>query len=288
MEVRFDQMRALAAQDHNLAECSKGGQKMILESNVFEKIPERLDKCRKIVPDGERECVWAEAGVIPYKLCDSRFDCINCSFDIVMRGGNELIPRRILSTGGKICTHRFYSHSHTWAKVEEKAFVRIGLDDFGQNILGRVDKICLPLRDEKIGKKSIRIKARGLIIPLAPPVEGYVEEVNENLIHQPQLANTSPYEKGWLVLLRPTRLVKNLKKLFYGAAAIQWFDVEMYRLAALITSEINRKVDKQLGMTLPDGGLPDFDMLNDLPQSITKKVMEQFFLYSHTNDKFKE
>jgi glycine cleavage system H protein len=255
--------------------------------NLFERIPERLDEFRKTVPDGEKECVWAEAGVVPYKLCDSHFDCTNCSFDIVMRGGNELIPRRVRSKGGKLCTHRFYSHSHTWAQVEEKAFVRIGIDDFGQNVLGPINKICLPLRDEKIGKKSIRVKARGLIIPLTPPVDGYVEEVNEELINQPQLANKSPYEKGWLVLLRPTRLVRNLKHLFYGAAAIQWFEVEMYRLAALITSEINSKVDEKMGMTLPDGGVPDFDVLNELPQSITKKVMEQCFLYSYTTDKVK-
>ena len=153
--------------------------------------------------------------------------------------------------------------------------------------MGPIEKICLPLKDEKIGKKSIRIKARGLIIPLTTPVDGYVEEVNEDLINYPHLANKSPYEKGWLVLLRPTRLVKNLKKLFYGADAIQWFDVEMYRLAALITSEINRKVNRQLGMTMPDGGLPDFDILKELPASITKRIMEQCFLYCHTNDKFK-
>ena len=258
-----------------------------LGKNVFERIPERLDEYRKIVPAGEKECVWAEAGVVPYKLCDSMLDCANCSFDIVMRGGNELIPRRIHSQGGKVCTHRFYSHCHSWAQVEDKAFVRIGIDDFGQNILGPIEKICLPLKDEKIGRKSIRIKARGLIIPLTPPVDGYVEEVNEDLINYPHLANKSPYEKGWLVLLRPTRLVKNLKKLFYGTDAIQWFDVEMYRLAALITSEINRKVNRQLGMTMPDGGLPDFDILKELPINITKRIMEQCFLYCHTSDKFK-
>jgi glycine cleavage system H protein len=260
-----------------------------LGNNLFERISERLDGFRKTVPDGEKECVWAEAGVVPYKLCDSGFDCPNCSFDIVMRGGgNELIPKRMHSRGGKFCTHRFYSHCHTWAQVEEKAFVRIGVDDFGQNILGPVEKICLPLRGEKIGKKSIRIKARSSIISLTPPVDGYVEEVNDDLINQPQLVNKSPYEKGWLVLLRPTSLVRSLKSLFYGPAAKQWFDVEMYRLAALITSEINSRVDEQLGMTLPDGGLPDFTILKELPPSITKKVVEQCFLYCHTNDKFKD
>ena len=53
-----------------------------LGKNLFERIPERLDEYRKIVPHGEKECVWAEAGVVPYKLCDSHFDCTNCSFDI--------------------------------------------------------------------------------------------------------------------------------------------------------------------------------------------------------------
>ena len=258
-----------------------------LGKNLFERIPERLDKCRKIVPDGEMECVWAEAGVVPYKLCDSHYDCSNCSFDIVMRGGKELIPRRTLSRGGKLCTHRFYHHCHTWAQVEAKAFVRIGIDDFGQNILGPIEKVCLPLRDEKIGKKSIRIKARNTIIPLTPPVDGYVEEVNEEIINEPQLTNASPYERGWLVLLRPTRLVRNLRHLFYGAAAIQWFDLEMFRLAALISTQLNTRKDEELFMTLPDGGLPDFDILNKLPPDITKKVLEQCFLYSHTNDKFK-
>jgi glycine cleavage system H protein len=172
--------------------------------------------------------------------------------------------------------------------VEEKAFVRIGIDDFGQNILGPIEKICLPLRDEKIGRKSIRIKARNAIIPLMPPVDGYVEDVNDELVNQPRLANKSPYEKGWLVLLRPTRLVRNLKNLFYGGAAIQWFDVEMFRLAALVTSELNSEPDEQLGMTLPDGGLPDFEILDKLPPNITKRVLEQCFLYGQIRDKLKE
>ena len=258
-----------------------------IEKNPSAKMQKRRSKYRKVVPDGEMECLWAEAGVVPYKLCDFHFDCTNCTFDIVMRGSNDLIPRRVRSKGGELCTHRFYSHFHTWAQVEEKGYVRIGIDDFGQNILGPIEEICLPLRDEKIDKKSVRIKARGSIIPLIPPVDGYVVGVNEDLAQQPNLANICPYEEGWLVLIRPTRLVKNLNKLFYGTATIQWFDVEMHRLAALISSELNQGAD-DLGMTLPDGGLPDFNILDKLPQAITKRILEQCFLYQHTNDKFKD
>ena len=111
-------------------------------------------------------------------------DCANCSFDIVMRGGNELIPRRIHSQGGKVCTHRFYSHCHSWAQVEDKAFVRIGIDDFGQNILGPIGKICLPLKDEKIGRKSIRIKARDLIIPVITSYSIHYTKLYDQILDQ--------------------------------------------------------------------------------------------------------
>jgi len=259
----------------------------MIYKNIIERIPERLKEYRKVVPDGELECVWAEAGVVPYKLCDSEFDCSNCIFDMVMRGGNELVPRRIYTKGGKLCPHRFYHHCHTWAKVEGNALVRVGIDDFGQNILGPIEEISLPIRDEKLGKKSIRVKGRGIIIPIISPVDGYVVAVNEDLVEQPQLANKSPYDKGWLVMIRPTRLVKNLKNLFYGPDALQWFDVEIFRFAALVSAETNSYASKELGMTLPDGGLPDFEILNDLHQSIKKRVLEQCFLYAHTHDTFK-
>ena len=61
----------------------------------------------------------------------------------------------------------------------------------------------------------------------------------------------------------------------------------MYRLAALITAEINHGAGDELGMTMPDGGLPDFDVLDKLPPMMTKKILEQCFLYAHTNDDFK-
>ncbi|MBT4365761.1 MAG: hypothetical protein HOD17_14875, partial [Desulfobacteraceae bacterium] len=35
----------------------------------------------KIVPPGKKKCVWMEAGVVSYKLCDNNFDCTTCSYD---------------------------------------------------------------------------------------------------------------------------------------------------------------------------------------------------------------
>lgn len=30
-------------------------------------------------------CVWMKARVVNFKLCDHRYDCLNCSFDRAMR-----------------------------------------------------------------------------------------------------------------------------------------------------------------------------------------------------------
>jgi len=35
----------------------------------------------KIVPPGKKKCVWMEAGVVSYKLCDHNFDCSTCVYD---------------------------------------------------------------------------------------------------------------------------------------------------------------------------------------------------------------
>ena len=253
-----------------------------LEADETGKTGECPDDYRKVIPEGEKACVWAEAGVVRYKLCNSNFDCNNCAFDIAMRGGDNLIPGRMDTPSGRLCAYRFYSRCHLWALVEDNAFVRIGIDDLGQKVLGSLEKICLPLKDEKIGKKSIRLKVEDSIVPLVPPVEGYVEAVNEDLINRPQLVNESPYDKGWLVLIRPVKLARNLRKMLYGMEAKTWFDTELHRLTELIASELNSGSDKQLGITMPDGGMPDLDILGKLPVTIKKKILEYCFSGGHS------
>ena len=263
---------------------------MSQEKNLFERIPERLADSGNAVSEGMNDCLWSKAGFMPNTVCEAHFDCPNCLIDSVMNrdiGDIDLEPERNTRQSGNFCIHRFYSTCHTWAEVETNGFVRIGLDDFGQNILGPISRIILPERQEAINRNSIRVVARGATIPLTPPVKGYVEDINDTLIKKPQLVNKSPYGRGGLVLLRPADLAADLENLFHGAAALKWFDLEMFKLAALITSVLNSKGGRKYNMTLPDGSLPDFDILNNLPRSLTKRVVEQCFLYCHTDDKFK-
>lgn len=34
----------------------------------------------------EQQCVWMQAGVVGYKLCDREFDCDRCPFDAALHG----------------------------------------------------------------------------------------------------------------------------------------------------------------------------------------------------------
>ena len=38
----------------------------------------------KVIPTGERKCIWMDAGVVSYKLCTSQFQCNICEFDAAM------------------------------------------------------------------------------------------------------------------------------------------------------------------------------------------------------------
>jgi glycine cleavage system H lipoate-binding protein len=38
----------------------------------------------KVIPMGERKCIWMDAGVVSYKLCTNHYQCNTCEFDLAM------------------------------------------------------------------------------------------------------------------------------------------------------------------------------------------------------------
>jgi glycine cleavage system H protein len=237
-----------------------------------------LTGCRKIIPDGDLECVWASGGVVPYKLCDANFDCGNCVFDLAMRGAYKMTTQRMFVRGCKFCPSYFYHRGHAWAMVEENAHIRIGLDDLGQKLLGSIEKIILPGSGKKMSDESILLKGRGIEVRLTPPVEGYVVEINDSILSQPSLINISPYSRGWLALIRPTHLSKNLKQLLYGTAALRWFEEETIKLYCVFVDETDH-IRSEVGVTFQDGGLLNFDLLDRLHPAKRKAIIKQFFTY---------
>jgi glycine cleavage system H lipoate-binding protein len=46
----------------------------------------------------------------------------------------------------------FYHPAHVWARIEEQGIVRVGLDDFGQKLAGRVYSVQLPPAGTTVGR----------------------------------------------------------------------------------------------------------------------------------------
>ena len=101
-----------------------------------------------------------------------------------------------------------YSEDHGWAAQEGEGrdrLVRVGLTDFGQDLLGEVEFVELPAPGLRLaaGDLMAEIEARKATSELYAPLAGRVVAVNDLLAVTPGILNSDPYGDGWLCLLAP-------------------------------------------------------------------------------------
>ena len=108
----------------------------------------------------------------------------------------------------------YYTKEHEWVHVEG-ADCRIGVTDYAQNSLHEIVYVDLP----KVGAKVAQMQSLGTVesvkavADVYSPISGVVVQVNSELSDAPELVNKSPYEKGWITLIRPDDLEKDLPSL---------------------------------------------------------------------------
>lgn len=93
-----------------------------------------------------------------------------------------------------------YSKDHEWVRVEGlTAFV--GITDFAQKELGDIVYLDVTSVGKKIAKEEIfgTIEAVKTVSDLFMPLDAEVLEFNTELESAPELVNTDPYGKGWIV-----------------------------------------------------------------------------------------
>jgi glycine cleavage system H protein len=95
---------------------------------------------------------------------------------------------------------RKYTASHEWIVVEDGT-ATIGISDFAQAQLGDVVFLELPKPGAKVtaGESFGVIESVKAASDLYSPASGSVVEVNPELEKSPDLVNTDPYGKGWLI-----------------------------------------------------------------------------------------
>jgi glycine cleavage system H lipoate-binding protein len=172
----------------------------------------------------------------------------------------------------------FVHSGHTWAKLDSYGgAMQVGLDGFARGILGRVDRIELPGNGAKVrqGEPAFTILQSGKRIEFVSPVDGIVCAVNERINVDPAEARKEPYEKGWMFMLRPSNLSRDLKKLRIGAEASAWLEREARGFTEFIS--LHRAVPAGVGATMADGGTPVEGILESMDGEILQITIRKYF-----------
>jgi len=96
-----------------------------------------------------------------------------------------------------------YTKEHTWVLIE-KEIVTVGITDFAQSELGDIVYVDIEQMDETVQADETfgSIEAVKTVSDLFMPITGEVIEFNEALEDDPELINTDPYGKGWIIKIK--------------------------------------------------------------------------------------
>ena len=99
---------------------------------------------------------------------------------------------------------RRYTSEHEWAKEEGGRLV-VGITDYAQDQLGDVVFVGLPDPGSEVtaGQPLGEVESTKSVSDVYSPVTGKVVEKNLEVEQSPELINTDPYGKGWLVRIEP-------------------------------------------------------------------------------------
>ncbi|WP_250297684.1 glycine cleavage system protein GcvH [Streptomyces sp. A 4/2] len=99
-----------------------------------------------------------------------------------------------------------YSKEHEWLSVAEEGVSTVGITEFAANALGDVVYAQLPEAGSTVtaGETCGELESTKSVSDLYAPVTGEITAVNQDVIDDPSLVNTAPYEGGWLFKVRVT------------------------------------------------------------------------------------
>lgn len=109
---------------------------------------------------------------------------------------------------------------NSWARVDERGEVRVGVHHIFVRTIGDIQSIELPREGEMRyqGEACARITDSGKYVhKVWTPVSGRIIAVNRDLGEEYSRVVRDPYNQGWLLALTPTDLEADLKNLVSGS-----------------------------------------------------------------------
>ena len=167
----------------------------------------------------------------------------------------------------------YYHLGHSWAAPEGKNLVKVGINDFAQKLVGKIDAIQLPGIGSTIhqGDTGWTLEVDSKKIDMLSPVDGKVVAINERILDSPEDINKYPYV-SWLMKVESPRFSANKKQLLSGALAGKWMEE--------VRENLLSRTNYNLGLVYQDGGLLVDGMARSLDKDKWDEIAKDFFLIS--------
>lgn len=177
----------------------------------------------------------------------------------------------------------FYDKSHTWAFMQEDGSIKVGMDDFMQNLTGKLTKIIMKNTNTTVkkGEKLFSIIQEGKRLDLYAPVSGVIKSYNQLLEVRPDAMNISPYDKGWVYVIEPENWERESSLMLRSAAYLNWIGSELIRFKEFLTNAMQQEIPRLQHVVLQDGGEVARYALEDLEPQIWDDFQSDFLEKSY-------
>jgi glycine cleavage system H protein len=95
-----------------------------------------------------------------------------------------------------------YTREHEWARIEGDR-ATVGITDYAQEALGDIVYVDLPAAGTAVsaGERFGEVESTKSVSDIYSPVSGRIVERNDDLDKSPEIINSDPYGRGWLVVV---------------------------------------------------------------------------------------
>ena len=117
----------------------------------------------------------------------------------------------------------YYTKEFEWLKIEGDK-VRVGVTDYAQKQLREIVYAELPASGGTIKQNDPygTVESVKAVSDLVAPISGTIEQVNAEVQSKPELLNEDPYNKGWLLIVKPANLQAELANLMDFNKSVEW------------------------------------------------------------------
>jgi glycine cleavage system H lipoate-binding protein len=166
---------------------------------------------------------------------------------------------------------RYFHPGHCWIMARDRDAVTAGVDDLAQRLIGQLDAVEIPPAGSfiKQGAPFITLRRGRKSLTQVAPLTGTIEKFNEKLVSSPRLVNHSPYDQGWVAVIKPANFQLEVRNLLKGLVAERWEEA--------VRMQLFRWFTPTLGTVLQDGGKFADNISDALSDEEWARLTHEFF-----------